>query len=91
MEQLTSLFPFLLMFVIFYLFLIRPQQKKAKIRNQMLNSLAKNDKIVTVGGLHGTIESISDDVVVLKVNDGCKLTFDRSAISSVKEKAANQA
>ena len=89
MQQLSSLFPFLLMFVIFYLFLIRPQQKKAKLRNQMLNSLAKNDKIVTVGGLHGTIDSISDDVVVLKVNDTTKLTFDRSAVNNVKEKAAN--
>ena len=87
MQQLSSLLPFVLMFAIFYLFLIRPQQKKAKARNQMLSSLAKNDKVVTVGGLHGTIDSISDEVVVLKVNDASKLTFDRSAINNVKEKA----
>jgi preprotein translocase subunit YajC len=87
MQQVSSLLPFVLMFVIFYLFLIRPQQKKAKARNLMLSNLGKNDKVVTVGGLHGTIESISDDVVVLKVNDATKLTFDRSSINNVKDKA----
>lgn len=92
MGQLGSILPFLLMFVIFYLFLIRPQQKRQKTRNQMLSTLGKNDKIVTIGGLHGTIDSITDEVVVLKVNDVTKLTFDRSSISTVKEKAAaNQA
>lgn len=73
--------PFVLMFVVFYFLLIRPQQKKTKARNGMLKALKKGDKVVTIGGLHGTIMEISDDIVVLRVNDVTKLTFDRGSIS----------
>ncbi|MNB89624.1 preprotein translocase subunit YajC [Paenibacillus camerounensis] len=73
--------PFVLMFVVFYFLLIRPQQKKTKTRNSMLKALKKGDKIVTIGGLHGTIVELSDDIVVLRVNDVTKLTFDRGSIS----------
>ncbi|MBP1996766.1 preprotein translocase subunit YajC [Paenibacillus eucommiae] len=79
--------PLVLMFVVLYFLLIRPQQKKQKVRNQMLSSLKKGDKVTTIGGLHGTILEITDDICVLRVNDATKLTFDRSAINSVaKEK-----
>ncbi|MGG4482453.1 preprotein translocase subunit YajC [Paenibacillus illinoisensis] len=74
--------PLVLMVAIFYFLMIRPQNKKQKQRNAMLNQLKKGDKIVTIGGLHGTIAEITDDVVVLRVNDVTKLTFDRNAISS---------
>ncbi|MFD1772821.1 preprotein translocase subunit YajC [Paenibacillus rhizophilus] len=73
--------PFVLMFIVFYFLLIRPQQKKTKTRNSMLKALKKGDKVVTIGGLHGTIMEISDDIVVLRVNDVTKLTFDRGSIS----------
>jgi preprotein translocase subunit YajC len=69
------------MFVVFYFLLIRPQQKKTKTRNGMLKALKKGDKVVTIGGLHGTIVEISDDIAVLRVNDVTKLTFDRGSIS----------
>lgn len=75
--------PLILMFVVLYFLLIRPQQKKQKIRNQMLGALKKGDKVVTIGGLHGTIMEITDDSCVLRVNDATKMTFDRSAINSV--------
>lgn len=78
---LGLILPFVLMFVIFYFLLIRPQQKKQKTRNAMLTALKKGDKVVTIGGLHGTIVEITDDVVVLKVNDVTKLTFDRNSVS----------
>ncbi|MGP3783936.1 MULTISPECIES: preprotein translocase subunit YajC [unclassified Paenibacillus] len=74
--------PLVLMVAIFYFLMIRPQNKKQKQRNSMLGQLKKGDKIVTIGGLHGTIAEITDDVVVLRVNDVTKLTFDRNAISS---------
>ncbi|MEK3879441.1 preprotein translocase subunit YajC [Paenibacillus sp. FSL H8-0122] len=73
--------PFVLMFVVFYFLLIRPQQKKTKARNGMLKALKKGDKVVTIGGLHGTIMEISDDIVILRVNDVTRLTFDRGSIS----------
>lgn len=75
--------PFVLMFAIFYFLLIRPQQKRTKQRNQMLSELQKNDKVVTIGGLYGTIVDLTDDKVTLRVNENTKLTFDRSAINSV--------
>ncbi|MCC3376933.1 preprotein translocase subunit YajC [Cohnella sp. REN36] len=80
---LMTLLPFVLMFVIFYFLLIRPQQKKSKDRNSMLRALKKGDKVTTIGGLHGSIDQITDDTIVLKVNDVTKLTFERSAINNV--------
>lgn len=82
-NYLTTIIPFVLMFAVLYFLLIRPQQKRQKTRNQMLNQLKKGDKVTTIGGLHGTIMEITDDTVVLRVNDATKLTFDRSAVNSV--------
>lgn len=84
---LGLIWPFLLMFAVFYFLLIRPQQKKNKARTQMLNAIQKGERVTTIGGLHGTIVEITDDIVVLQVNDATKMTFDRSAVSSRKESA----
>ncbi|CAM3732559.1 hypothetical protein COLU111180_05635 [Cohnella lubricantis] len=88
--MLATLLPFVLMFVIFYFLLIRPQQRKSKERNSMLRSLKKGDKVTTIGGLHGTIHEITDDTVVLKVNDVTKLTFERSAINNATARAESK-
>jgi len=82
-NMLMSLLPFVLMFAIFYFLLIRPQQKRAKTRNMMLANVKKGDKVVTIGGMHGKIVELTDDTMVLLVNDSTKLTFNRSAIDSV--------
>ncbi len=82
--------PLILMFAILYFLLIRPQQKRQKTRSNMLNALKKNDKVVTIGGLHGTIVDIIDNTVVLRVNDATKLTFDRSAISTIISSGADE-
>lgn len=85
-QLLSFIVPLIIMFAVFYFLLIRPQKKKQNTRNNMLNALQKGDKIVTIGGLHGTILELTDDTVVLRVNDVTKLTFERSAIShQVKE------
>lgn len=78
---ITMVLSFAFMFGVFYFVLIRPQKKKQQSRNQMLSTLKKGDKIVTIGGLHGTILEITNENVVLLVNDVTKLTFERSAIS----------
>ncbi|SHE09817.1 preprotein translocase subunit YajC [Chlamydia abortus] len=80
---LLSLWPIALMFLILYFLLLRPQQKRQKARNTMLQALKKGDKVITIGGLHGTIIEITDDTCVLRVNDATKMTFERSAINSV--------
>ncbi|PYI53312.1 preprotein translocase subunit YajC [Paenibacillus flagellatus] len=86
-SYLTTIVPFVLMFAVLYFLLIRPQQKRQKSRNAMLNQLKKGDKVTTIGGLHGTIVEITDDIVVLRVNDATKLTFDRSAVNAVTTQA----
>lgn len=82
--------PLVLMFVVLYFLLIRPQQKRQKTRSMMLNNLKKGDKVVTIGGLHGTILEITDETVVLRVNDVTKLTFERSAVNAVTPAAASE-
>jgi preprotein translocase subunit YajC len=84
MDQLTGfILPLVLMFAIFYFLLIRPQQKRQRERNEMLNNLQRGDKIVTIGGLHGTIVDLTDDKVILKVSDNVRLTFERQAVNVV--------
>ncbi|OPH48551.1 preprotein translocase subunit YajC [Paenibacillus ferrarius] len=82
--------PLVLMFVVLYFLLIRPQQKRQKTRNLMLGGLKKGDKVVTIGGLHGTIMEITDDICVLRVNDATKMTFDRSAVNAISKSAAKE-
>ena len=79
-----GLLPFLLIIVIFYLFLIRPQNKKQKETQKMLDALKKGDKVITIGGIHGTVSSVKENTVIVKVDDDCKLEFNRTAISSVE-------
>ncbi len=87
MQGLGSIIPLILMFVLFYFLLIRPQQKRTKAVQQMQNELKKGDKIVTIGGLHGFIDSIDENKVVIKCGDGSRLTYDRNAIREVTESA----
>lgn len=79
----TFILPLVLMFAIFYFLLIRPQQKKQRARTQMLGKLQKGDKVVTIGGLHGTVLELTDDTVVIRVNDATKMTFERAAINTI--------
>lgn len=83
MDMLYTLAPILLMFVVFYFLLIRPQQKRQRQVQEMQSALQKGDKIVTIGGLHGEIHAIDEGTVILIVEDGSKLTYDRAAIRDV--------
>ncbi len=83
--------PLILMFVLFYFLLIRPQQKRQKAVKTMQSDLQKGDKIVTIGGLHGFIDAIDEGTIVIKCGDGSRLTYDRNAIREVTEKAAEKA
>ncbi|GHH97153.1 preprotein translocase subunit YajC [Neobacillus kokaensis] len=84
---LGTILPLILMFVLFYFLLIRPQQKRQKAVQQMQSDLKKGDKIVTIGGLHGFIDSIDESKVVIKCGDGSRLTYDRNAIREVTDSA----
>ncbi|MCC5928410.1 MAG: preprotein translocase subunit YajC [Cyclobacteriaceae bacterium] len=67
--------------VIFYFFMIRPQQKKQKDQKKFLEAVKKGDEVVTIGGMHGKVVSVEDDIVVLDVDRGVKLTFEKSSLS----------
>jgi preprotein translocase subunit YajC len=71
---------------IFYFMIIRPQQKRAKETAQMLASVRKGDRVLTTGGIYGTVIGVKDDVVVLKVGDDVKIEFVKSSIVQVKER-----
>jgi preprotein translocase subunit YajC len=78
-----SIAPFAVLLVVFYFFIIRPQNKKQKATQNMLKTLKKGDKIVTIGGVHGSIASVKETTVIVKVDDNCKMEFLRSAIATV--------
>ena len=69
--------PLILIFIVFYFFIIRPQKKKEDQRKQMIEAVKKGDKIVTIGGVHGT---------VMQVDSNTKLRVEKSAIASIVEK-----
>lgn len=80
---LMPFLPFIAIIAIFYFLIIRPQNKKRKDTEKMLSALKKGDKIVTIGGIHGTVQNVRDTTVIIKVDDNVKLEFLRSAVSSV--------
>ena len=80
MEQVQQFAPFILMFVVIYFFMIRPQQKKAKTEKQFEAELKVGDKIVTKSGIHGKIAELAETTVVIETMSG-KLKMERSAIS----------
>ena len=82
-NPLMTFLPFLAIIAIFYFLMIRPQNKKQKETQKMLSQLKKGDKIVTIGGIHGTIQAVKEQTVIVKVDEDTKLEFSRSAISTV--------
>ena len=69
-----------LIFVIFWLFFIRPQNKRAKEQQQFRENLKKGDKIVTIGGIHGKIDEVKESTVIVSVDHNTKIEFEKSAI-----------
>jgi preprotein translocase subunit YajC len=82
-SQLISFLPLVLVFVIFYFLLIRPQQKKAKDHQQMLSKLKKNDEVMTSGGIYGKVTNLADNVVTLEVAPNVRIRVHRPQISAV--------
>jgi len=88
--QGANLFIFISQFVliigIFYFILIRPQKQEQRKRQEMLSKVAKNDEVVTSGGIHGTIVGLKDKTVTLRVDENVKIEIERSAIAEVVKK-----
>lgn len=79
-----SFIPIILMIAIFYFLLIRPTQKREKERKKMIQALQKGDKVLTSGGIYGVVVNIKaeENIVVLKIADGAKVEFARSAVQA---------
>ncbi len=86
MNPLVNLTPVFLIFMVMYFLMIRPQQKQQKDLAQMQANLKKNDTVVTVGGIHGTVVNVKDQTVTLRADDNVRLEVDKTAIARlVKE------
>lgn len=77
--------PMIIIMVLFYFVLIRPQRQQQKKQEEMRKSLAVNDKVVTIGGIHGLVTGMTDRTVSVKVAEGISVKFDRSAIATVTD------
>ena len=78
------------MFAIFYFIVLRPQQRQKAERERMLSAVKKGDRVVTSSGMHGTVVSLSEHTVVLRVADQVKIEFDRTAIGRVAPVAGDK-
>lgn len=80
---IVQLIPMVLIFGVFYFLIIRPEQKKQKDHQAMLKNLKKNDKVVTASGIHGIVVSVEDTTVVLRLDENCRVTFQKDAVTVV--------
>jgi preprotein translocase subunit YajC len=85
-NPIMSFLPLILIFVVFYFLLIRPQQKRAKEHKEMVAALAKGDEVVTNGGLLGKITEVGDNFIQLQVSDSVEVKVQRQAVSTLMPK-----
>ena len=81
----SSFIPIILMFVIFYFLLIRPQQKKQKDHKTMISNLKKGDQIITTGGIYGRITGISDTTITLEIAEKVRVKVNRSNVTALNQ------
>ncbi|NOY82371.1 MAG: preprotein translocase subunit YajC [Kiritimatiellaeota bacterium] len=88
--MLGSFMPMILIFVIMYLLLIRPQQKKAKEHRELVSQLKAGDAVVTNGGIHGTVSTVKEKTIMLKVADGVEIEVARAAVAAVLDRTSSK-
>jgi preprotein translocase subunit YajC len=86
MGNLTTFVPLILMFVVMYFLMIRPQQKRAKEQKAMMDALARGDEVVTAGGILGKVAKVSDIYVTVEVSTGTEIVVQKSAITTLLPK-----
>lgn len=80
----ASLIPLILIFVIFYFLLIRPQQKRAKEHKTMIENLKKGDKIITSGGIYGVIEAVGSNTITIKVAENTRIKIGKGYVAALR-------
>ncbi|MBI4981927.1 MAG: preprotein translocase subunit YajC [Candidatus Omnitrophica bacterium] len=84
-NPILNLVPLVLIFVIFYFMLIRPQKAKEREHQKMLASLDKNDEVITSGGIHGTVINVKEKSVVIRIDDNVKMEVEKNCVAVVKK------
>ncbi len=84
-NPLVSFGPFILIFILFYFMLIRPQQKKAKDRQEMIGGLKKGDRVITNGGLIGTVTTLGEKIITIQIAEGVRVKIVRNNVDELKE------
>lgn len=85
LEGLRSLLPLIIVFALMWFLIIRPQQIQQRKRQEMLAKVKRGDKIVTIGGIHGTVEAVSDDIIHLQIAEGITVQMNKAGIGFIKE------
>jgi preprotein translocase subunit YajC len=81
----SSLFPMVIIFVIFYFLIIRPQKEKEKEHQKKLSNLRKNDQVITTSGIHGTIVNVKDKTLILRIDENVKIEIEKNCIADVEK------
>jgi len=84
-NPLVQFFPLALIFIIFYFLLIRPQKQKEKEHQKMLAGIDKNDEVVTSSGIHGTVVSVKEKTLILRIDENVKMEIEKSNIAYIKK------
>ncbi len=82
-SMFSTVIMFSIIILIFYFMILRPQQKRQKDRQKLLDTVKKGDKVVTIGGLHGTVVGVEDKTLLVQVAENVKMKFERTAISTI--------
>ncbi|MFQ5587702.1 MAG: preprotein translocase subunit YajC [Nitrospiria bacterium] len=85
LNPIVSFLPFILIFIVFYFLLIKPQQKKAKERREMVEALKKGDKVITSGGLIGTVTNLGPKIITIQIAEGVRVKVVRANIEELKD------
>lgn len=89
--ELKNVFLLVSFILVFYFFMVRPQQRRQKAQHNFLNQLQKGVEVITIGGIHGRVYEVKDQLVVLEVDQkGTKITFSKNAVSIDASKKQNQ-
>ncbi len=84
-NPIVQLFPIALIFIVFYFMLIRPQKLKEKEHQKMLAGIEKNDEVVTLGGIHGTIVGVKEKTFILRIDENVKMEIEKSSVAYIKK------
>ena len=84
-SPLVQFFPLVLIFIIFYFLLIRPQKQKEKEHQKMLTGIDKNDEIVTLSGIHGTVVNVKEKTLILRIDENVKIEIEKNSVAYIKQ------